>query len=302
VRKSYGSQVAVAVAGVTLEVPPATCFGLLGPNGAGKSTLISILAGTLAPDEGSVHLGGALFGVQTFEQKRRLGYVPQELALYEELSARDNLRFIGSVFELPPSQLKDRIDFALSAAGLESRGDDLVKNFSGGMKRRLNIVGALMHSPELLILDEPTVGVDPQSRNLIFETLEGLIAQGMTLIYTTHYMEEVERLCQRVAIMDHGRIVAEGDINDLHRLVPGNQVVHLQLRERPTFSFASLPVGVSPHYEHPYLSVQLDDLSADLPPLIEWLVRQGACIENVRSERPSLEQVFLHLTGRTLRD
>lgn len=254
------------------------------------------------PGRGAAEIGGCRIDVANLELKRRIGYVPQELALYEELSARDNLRFFGSLYGLPPARLAARIDFALATAGLDGRADELVRTFSGGMKRRLNMVAALLHEPDFLILDEPTVGVDPQSRNLIFETLEGLVGDGTTLLYTTHYMEEVERLCGRVAIMDAGKVIAEGEIDELHTLVPGEQIVTIRLRDSFPGDLSAVPGVTHAEYRHPTLILELAELTDTLPRVLEAIRLGGGAVESVTTERTSLEEVFLHLTGRTLRD
>ena len=296
VSKSYGRL--QAVDGISLCVEKGTCYGLLGPNGAGKTTLISMIAGTMEADSGEVRVGGELLNPSNLEAKRQLGYVPQELALYEDLSAVDNLRFFGGLYGLHGEHLAERCRWTLALAGLEDRRKHLVRTYSGGMKRRLNIAAALLHNPELLILDEPTVGVDPQSRNQIFESLEQLRLEGKTLLYTTHYMEEVERLCQRVGIIDHGKLIAEDTISGLKRLVDRGSAVRIEL-EAP---FEGSLAGVSASVLDNVLTVQLKDVNGELPGLLAEVVRQGSTIVSVSTERPTLEEVFLNLTGRTLRD
>jgi linearmycin/streptolysin S transport system ATP-binding protein len=205
-RKTFGSL--VAVDDVTFAVEPGELVGLLGPNGAGKTTTVSMIAGLLSPDRGDVLVAGRRLEGDTDPSKRRVGLVPQDLALYEELSARANLRFFGALYEMSGATLTKAIDAALELVGLADRVGDRVKTFSGGMKRRLNLAAGLLHDPDILLLDEPTVGVDPQSRNAIFENLERLKDQGKALLYTTHYMEEAERLADRIVVIDHGRVVA----------------------------------------------------------------------------------------------
>ena len=278
------------------------CYGLLGPNGAGKSTLISILAGTLNADSGELHLEGERIGVRELKVKQRIGYVPQDLALYEDLSALDNLRFFGMLYDLTGAALDAGIVNVLAITGLGDRSKDVVRTFSGGMKRRLNIAGALLHDPDFLILDEPTVGVDPQSRNLIFDALETLVAAGKTVLYTTHYMEEVERLCHAVAIMDSGKVIAEGEVSELHRLVPAETVVHIQLEAPLTSELDDIQGVLSFRHVHPALTLELEDLTRDLPVVLEQIALRGGIVEDIHTERPSLESVFLHLTGRHLRD
>lgn len=297
--KAYGAR--VALDGVSFEVPRACCFGLLGPNGAGKTTAISIIAGTLDADRGSVSIGGLPVSIRELATKRLVGYVPQDLAIYEELSAHDNLRFFGLIYDLGGAALEQAIDGALTIAGLHDRKREPVRLFSGGMKRRLNIAVALLHDPQLLILDEPTVGVDPQSRNLIFETLESLRALGKTLIYTSHYMEEIERLCDLVAIIDKGRVIAEGDIPSLTSTLPGERRVQIDSDHRWSGGDARLDPTWEPVFEGRRLTVTLSDIGAQLPAVLES-VRQAGTIERVETQSPSLEQVFLQLTGRNLRD
>jgi ABC-2 type transport system ATP-binding protein len=204
--KRFGSR--TAVGGVGFSIARGECVGLLGPNGAGKTSTLSMIAGIATPDAGSVQLEGAAGD----DMKRQVGLVPQDLALFDELSAWSNLQLFGGLYGIAPAQLQARADAALALVGLAERRGDRVQSFSGGMKRRLNIAGALLHDPALILLDEPTVGVDPQSRNAIFDNLEQLKARGKTLLYTTHYMEEAERLCDRVLIMDHGRILADDTV------------------------------------------------------------------------------------------
>ncbi len=207
-RKSYGSL--LAVDGVSFEIRPGETYGLLGPNGAGKTTVISIIAGVLEGDGGEVTLDGRRMGPSALDAKALIGYVPQEVALYPDLTGRENLRFFASLYRLDRRQAAARVAEVLEVVGLGERAGDPVKEYSGGMKRRLNIAVGLLHRPRLLILDEPTVGVDPQSRNAILDSIEALSSEGMAVLYTTHYMEEAERLCDRVGIVDLGRLIAEG--------------------------------------------------------------------------------------------
>ena len=217
-RKSFGSVVAVDDVSFTLR--KGELVGLLGPNGAGKSTTVSIIAGLLTPERGEVLIDGKRLTGDTDPAKRRIGLVPQDIALYEELSARENLRFFGSLYSLTGSALEEAMTSALELVGLTERAGDKVKSFSGGMMRRLNLAAGLLHDPDILLLDEPTVGVDPQSRNAIFENLEHLKAQGKALLYTTHYMEEAERLADRIVVIDHGRAVADDTLAGLQSRVP----------------------------------------------------------------------------------
>lgn len=294
-RKAYGTTVALRDA--SFSVAKGTCYGLLGPNGAGKTTAISIVVGTVDADGGTVTLDGKPVGTSNLNLKRRVGFVPQDLALYEELSASDNLVFFGVLYGLHGKDLERRVDYALTLAGLGDRRKGPVREFSGGMKRRLNIAAALMHDPDLLVLDEPTVGVDPQSRNLIFEALEALRDAGKTLLYTTHYMEEAERLCQKVAIMDGGRVIAEGVLKDLYRLIPTKSIVHVEVSDGSAIP-ETIPGARNIRREGRSVNFEMDDLNTGLPAALGAF----SSIERVVTERPTLEEVFLHLTGRSLRD
>src|SRR5689334_8365950 len=214
-RKTFGEF--VAVDDVSFTVGKGELVGLLGPNGAGKTTTVSMITGLVTPDKGEVLIGGAPLGGDTDPKKRQIGLVPQDLALYDELSARANLKFFGALYDLSGPALDKSIAGAMELVGLADRLNDLVKTYSGGMKRRLNLAASLLHDPDILLLDEPTVGVDPQSRNAIFENLELLKSRGKAILYTTHYMEEVERLASRVIVMDHGRVVASDSLAGLHQ-------------------------------------------------------------------------------------
>jgi len=228
--KRYGDR--LAVNDVSFTIDAGETVGLLGPNGAGKTTAIAMISGIVRPDAGLVSLGGVRVTHDDNELKRRVGLVPQDLALYDELSAWANLQLFGGLYGLGARQLQQRADDALALVGLGGRRHELVKSFSGGMKRRLNIAGALLHDPDLILLDEPTVGVDPQSRNAIFENLEALKRRGKTLLYTTHYMEEAERLCDRVLIMDHGQILADDSVAKLMRQYRNLEEAFMQLTGR----------------------------------------------------------------------
>jgi ABC-2 type transport system ATP-binding protein len=222
--KDYGD--VCALAGLDLEVAEGEIFGLLGPNGAGKTTAISMMCGVVTPTRGSARVGGLDVTRDAFAARRLIGLVPQDLALYEELSAAQNLRFFGALYGLGGAELAARVDQALELAGLRERAREPVARYSGGMKRRLNLAAGLLHRPKLVILDEPTVGVDPQSRNHIFASIRALAAEhGMTVLYTSHYMEEVETLCRRVAILDHGKLIACSTVDDLVARHGGEEVV-----------------------------------------------------------------------------
>jgi linearmycin/streptolysin S transport system ATP-binding protein len=219
-RKAFGPLVAVDE--VSFAVLPGKMTGLLGPNGAGKTTTVSMIAGLIAPDRGQVLIGGQVLSGDTDAKKRKIGLVPQDLALYDELTARDNLRFFGALYDLSGDALESAMASALKLVGLADRARDRVKTFSGGMKRRLNLAAGLLHDPDVLLLDEPTVGVDPQSRNAIFDNLEELKRRGKALLYTTHYMEEAERLADRIVVIDRGRVVADDTLAGLHATVAPN--------------------------------------------------------------------------------
>ena len=297
-KKAYGPQ--VAVDDVSLRAEAGEIIGLLGPNGAGKTTTISIICGTTRPDAGEVRIDGA------GAVKKRLGLAPQELALYDELSARANLTLFGSLYSLSGAALRRTMDQALDLVGLTERATDRVGQFSGGMKRRLNLAAALLHDPQVLLLDEPTVGVDPQSRNLIFENLLTLRGRGKTLLYTTHYMEEAERLCDRLTIMDRGKVVAAGTPDELRRLAPAANIVAIDL-EDPTLPLpldelrARAEVSALERVNGT-LKVGLHDLTRDLPGVLGWLAGHGHTCRHLTSQRANLETVFLTLTGRSLRD
>jgi ABC-2 type transport system ATP-binding protein len=301
--KSYGTR--RAVDGVSFQVLAGQTVGLLGPNGAGKSTTVGMLCGLLRPDAGQVLLGGEPVGPGASGAKRRIGVVPQDLALYEDLSARENLRLFGSLYGLAGSELARRSDEVLALVNLADRARDKPSTFSGGMKRRLNIAAALMHDPALLILDEPTVGVDPHSRNAIFETLEQLKAQGRSLIYTSHYMEEVERLADHIVIIDHGKVLADASPADLYRQLPAQAALRIELEEPLAPGLASTlraRHGVTALAgDGATLDIRLAD-AGDALPVIEWLAQSGCRARQFATARTSLEDIFLNLTGRTLRD
>jgi len=301
--KSYGAR--RAVDGVSFRVLAGQTVGLLGPNGAGKSTTVAMLCGLLRPDAGEILLDGRPVGAGAAAVKRRIGMVPQDLALYDDLTARDNLRLFGALYGLKGAQLAARIEHVLGLVNLQDRARDRPATFSGGMKRRLNIAAALLHEPDLLILDEPTVGVDPQSRNAIFDTLEALQAQGRALIYTSHYMEEVERLADHIVIIDHGKVLADDTPAALHRRLPARAVLRVDLAAPAAEGvLAALRVhaGVTAlAQEEATLDIALVD-NADAIPVLGWLQQNGQHPRHFATARASLEDIFLNLTGRTLRD
>ena len=289
-RKSYGA--VAAVDGVSFEIRQGERFGLLGPNGAGKTTTILMLAGVLRPDAGTITINRTSDPTR-LEVRRQLGVAPQALALYEELTGEENLAFLGKLYGLSGPKLKERVGWCLEFAGLTDRRADRIKTYSGGMKQRLNLACALVHDPPVLFLDEPTVGVDPQSRNHIFAGIETLAGQGRTILYTTHYMEEAQRLCERVAIMDRGQIRALDTVEGLINRFGGQSVVEAELDGPPPDGVA-LPGKV----DGSVLRFESDRPFEEAA----RLVAAGVRFATFRVDRPNLEVVFLTLTGRRLRD
>jgi ABC-2 type transport system ATP-binding protein len=301
--KRYSSQIAVEDVG--FQVAAGECYGLLGPNGAGKTTTLSIICGLLRSDAGEVVVDDQRIEPKAVTARERIGYVPQEVALYPAFSARDNLTFFGKLYGLTGRVLAQRVTEALELVGLADRADDRVDAYSGGMKRRANIAAGLLHDPQLLILDEPTVGIDPQSRNAILETVASLADGGLAVVYASHYMEEVERLCHRVGILDHGQLVAEGTRAELIDLVGGRGRIDLIVRG----SHNALSEAIRRMRRVDEVMVTDDTVSivaespaALLPRLLETAEGVGAKILSVNVTEPDLEAVFLHLTGRALRD
>jgi ABC-2 type transport system ATP-binding protein len=301
--KSFGST--LAVDGISLKIQRGEFFGLLGPNGAGKSTTISMMAGLLRPTGGQISMGGKDLLRNLNWAKQRIGLVPQDLALYPTLSARDNLAFFGQIYGLKGAGLKNRIKEVLEIVQLSERADEPVEHYSGGMKRRVNLAAGLLHRPEILFLDEPTVGVDPQSRNAIFESVEILNREGLTILYTTHYMEEAERLCQRVAIVDHGKIIAldtpaalidhfgqgliqmeiyDGKVGQVHEQIQQLGTVQSILRKGQQ------------------LEIRSNHFQETLVNAMQITNHLNARISSLNILEANLETVFLSLTGKTLRE
>ncbi len=300
--KRYGGH--AVVRDVSFAVPEGIVFGLLGPNGAGKSTTISMISGLFPPDAGEILIGGYSIHREPMKAKSLMGVVPQEIALYPTLTARENLMFWGRLFRLSGKELRNKVGEALEIAGLARRADEQVEKYSGGMKRRINIAAGLLHNPRLLLLDEPTVGVDPQSRRSILETIKELNSRGMTVLYTSHYMEEVEELCQLITIMDQGKIIASGSREELLQLAGDTDMVRLEV-DRPVEdlkSIASLPAVQAVSVKGTTLQAAVTDSNKTLASLIEHVTGTGLQVSSVTVERPNLETVFLHMTGRTLRD
>jgi ABC-2 type transport system ATP-binding protein len=300
-RKRYGDT--VALDGVSFSVAEGELFGLLGPNGAGKTTLLSIVSCLLEPSAGEVRIGGRPVRSSDKAARRLIGIVPQELAIYGELSARENLCFFGALYGLSRELLHRRAEEVLAAIGLEDRGDHRADTFSGGMKRRLNLGAALVHQPRLLLLDEPTTGVDPQSRNHIFEEVRRLNASGVTIVYTSHYMEEVQALCPRIGIIDHGHLIALGSLQALLQQLSGLirfRVAELtpKLRDR----LQQLPETQLVERDGTALELKSRDVKATLLRLVSVFNELQLEFISLETEEPNLERVFLHLTGRALRD
>jgi len=295
-----------AVKNVTFSVEKGEAYGLLGPNGAGKTTTIQMITGLFPPSSGQISIGG-IDMIQTPKKAQDLiGIVPQEIALYQNMSARENLKFWGRMYGLSGQLLKNRVDEALELIGLTARAKDKVVTFSGGMKRRVNIAAAILHRPDLLIMDEPTVGIDPQSRTHILDTVRRLNVEGMTVIYTSHYMEEVEYLCERIGIMDHGQFIAQGTISELRESIGDRSRILLSFSQE--HNLQQVPV-LLPNIDDKDIQLEEKKLTVFhkkpqevLSELVQQVTKAGAQVKAVEIIEPNLESVFLHLTGRSLRD
>ena len=302
-RRRYGQR--LAVDGVGFRVDPGETYGLLGPNGAGKTTTISMICGLLRRDGGEVTVAGASLDRDPVAVKAAIGYVPQDIALYPDLSGGENLRFWGRMQGLSGRELAARVDAVLEVVGLADRARDKVADYSGGMQRRLNIGAGLLHRPRLLVLDEPTVGVDPQSRNAILENVEALRGEGAAVLYTTHYMEEAERLCDRVGIIDQGRLIAEGTRRELVAQIGERDRIELAATG-DLAALAAAAARLDGVDEAGVVAGGVHLVAKDgrrlLPPLLEAAERAGAEVTSVELAEPDLEAVFLHLTGKALRD
>jgi ABC-2 type transport system ATP-binding protein len=302
-RKAYGELVAVDDVGFTIA--QGETYGLLGPNGAGKTTTISMIVGILDRDAGEVLVDGQPLTPTRTRVKSLIGYVPQELAVYPDLTGRENLRFFARLYGMSRADATRRADEVLDVVGLADRAGDAVKQYSGGMQRRLNIAVGLLHQPRLLVLDEPTAGVDPQSRNAILGSVEQLTEGGIAVLYTTHYMEEAERLCDRVGIIDLGKIRAEGSRRELTSLVGERDRIGLAVDgdlHGITDTLAALPTVQAVDTADSRVEVLVDDARTALPEIMDTLTRTGAAVRAVEVTEPNLEAVFLHLTGKALRD
>ena len=301
--KRFGDR--IAVDGVSFEIATGECYGLLGPNGAGKTTTISMVCGLLRRDAGEVVVAGRAMHERATHAKAAVGYVPQEVALYPDLTATENLHFFGRLYGLTGTGLRERATDVLDLVGLTDRAADRVETYSGGMQRRLNIAAGLLHEPRLLVLDEPTVGVDPQSRSSILDTVEMLVGRGIGVLYTTHYMEEAQRLCDRIGIIDAGRLIAEGSRAELVALVGEQDRVRLSA-EGDTASarqaLAAVPGVESAQAADGTVELLVRQARSLLPRILDAANRAGVAVTAVEVVEPDLEAVFLHLTGRALRD
>ena len=301
-QKSYGDL--RAVDGISFEVPEGEMLGFLGPNGAGKTTTLSMISGLLKPDRGRVSIGEIDVWHSPKEAKRILGLVPQDLALYEELTARENLMFWGSLFHLPRTELKANIELWLDRVGLKGRGREAVSKFSGGMKRRLNLAIGLVHNPKVVLLDEPTVGIDPQARKNILDIIREIVKEGSTILFTTHHLEEAEALCDRIAIMDHGKILETGSVEELAKVVGDGDIVSI----KGSFTAVQLKtilenesVNILNAAEHT-ATMSLSHGGLNIAALLQKFSEAGIQVTDISMQKPSLESVFLKLTGRELRD
>jgi ABC-2 type transport system ATP-binding protein len=305
-RKSFGKF--EAVKGVSFSVEKGESFSLLGPNGAGKSTIINMITGLYPLTAGTIQIKGIDVMKNPKQAQKRIGVVPQEIALYETLSARENLKFWGRMYDLSGKSLEKSVDEVLEIIGLTERAKDKINTFSGGMKRRVNIGAAILHQPEVLIMDEPTVGIDPQSRNHILNTVKRLNQDGMTIIYTSHYMEEVEYLCERIGIIDHGELIACGTLKELRETIGDrsriiismetDKINQVKMTERLETLVSKKDILLSENQ----LTVFHKEPQLILSDLIQLVTNNGTRVTSVEIIEPNLESVFLHLTGRSLRD
>lgn len=301
--KKFGNL--VAVDNISFQINQGEIFGLLGPNGAGKTTTISMISCLLEPTSGDVLVDGNSVTRNPNKVKRALGIVPQDIALYPTLTAAENLKFWGRMYGITGQLLKDRISEVLEIVGLTERAKDRIETYSGGMKRRINIAAGMLHRPKILLMDEPTVGIDPQSRNHILETVQKLNKDGMTIVYTSHYMEEVEAICKRVGIIDHGKIMAIGTIDELKKLVGSEEAINIQVEnvnEETIEHLGAIELVDRINRSDGQIQVLSKDSEQVLAKVISILNQAGAHVTTVEVMEPNLESVFLHLTGKSLRD
>jgi ABC-2 type transport system ATP-binding protein len=303
VSKSFGN--IEAVKNVSFYIDKGEIFGILGPNGAGKSTIVNILNTLVKPDKGDVIIDGVNIKDDGDTIKLIMGVVPQEIALYEELSAYENLMFWGGLYDIPKPELKENVNKTLEIVDLVNRKDDRIKTFSGGMKRRINIACSLLHNPKILVLDEPTVGVDPQNRNHIFELIERLNNDGMTIIYTTHYMEEAERFCDKIAIIDVGRIIAQGTLKELRKISDARDLLTIKLADSDNETLSG-SISANPSFRFDCtsntLKVDCVNISKEISIILNQIQNSGGVIERIYTQGTNLESIYLKLTGKELRD
>ena len=303
VSKSFGN--IEAVKNVSFNIEKGEIFGILGPNGAGKSTIVNILNTLVKPDKGEVIIDGVNIKGDGNAIKLIMGVVPQEIALYEELTAYENLMFWGGLYNIPKSVLRENANKTLDIVDLAFRKNDRIKTFSGGMKRRINIACSLLHNPRILVLDEPTVGVDPQNRNHIFEVIERLHNEGMTIIYTTHYMEEAERFCDKIAIIDVGRIVALGTLKELREISDAKDLLTIKLADFNNESISSIRSAfplIRFDSTSKTLEIECENISNEIPIITNQIQNSGSLIERIYTQGTNLESIYLKLTGKELRD
>jgi len=303
VSKSYGN--IEAVKDVSFSIDKGEIFGILGPNGAGKSTIVNILNTLVRPDKGDVIIDGVNIKDDGDTIKLIMGVVPQEIALYEELSALENLMFWGGLYDIPKSVLRENADKTLDLVDLSYRKDDRIKTFSGGMKRRINIACSLLHNPRILVLDEPTVGVDPQNRNHIFDVIERLNNEGMTIIYTTHYMEEAERFCDKIAVMDVGRIIALGTLKELREISDAKDLLTIKLADFNNEIISGIGSAIPLiRFDSTTKTLEIDceNISNEISIIANHIQNAGGVIESIYTRGTNLESIFLKLTGKKLRD
>lgn len=301
--KKYGE--IEAVRGVSFEIDEGEIFGLLGPNGAGKSTLINMICGLLNITQGEILLLGQSVGRGNAKIKSKLGLVPQDIAIYNSLTAYDNVKFFCSLYGLSGKELKERTEKALEYVGLLDKSNAKPSTFSGGMKRRLNIACAIAHTPKLIILDEPTVGIDPQSRNHILDSIKRLNEKGATIIYTSHYMEEVEAICTRVGVIDHGKLIAMGTKEELKNSVSNMKTIIVTLEDDKKIEMSGLKDidGIlNVHFEEGLIRIDTYKEANNFDKIILYFTNKNIKIKNIENKTPNLETVFMSLTGRTLRD